>query len=280
MNSLSFTPANATFLIRKGCSIVKNFGIRNAPVIFAGVAIGGVITTGVLAYQAGIKANEILKEMEEEKRAKRLAEGVIQDVDIPMKEKVLACWKVCAPAVISGVLTIGAIVISARISEKRRAALMTLYAMSEASLKEYQKKVGETVGEKKERSIRDSINADHVSKADIPPWDDDVLPSGDVCCYDKMTGRYFFSSTEKINRAVAEINEMIYGGDMCVSLNEFYGILNNPKLPQCELGDTVGWNIDANCRPYFTCTLTSDMKPCLVLDWSNGHEPQPRYRDI
>lgn len=280
MNILSISPTNASTAIRKGVALSKNFLIKNAPVIFAGMAIGGVVTTAIMSYKAGIKATDILKQMEEEKYTKRLAEGIVQDVEIPLKEKILACWRVFVPAVISGSLTIGAIIISTRISQKRQAALAGLYAISEASLKEYQKKVEETIGPKKEQDIRDSINADRVGHSDTPPWDDSILPSGDVWCYDKLTGRYFFSSTEKIGRAVAEINEMIYGGDMCASLNEFYGILDNDKLKPCQLGESVGWNIDFNCKPYFTATLMSNMKPCLVLDWSSGHEPDPRYRDI
>lgn len=246
----------------------SNFISKQSPIILAGTAIVGVGTTAVLASKAGIRANDILKEKRNEKGEELSASEMVQ-----------ATWKVYVPTVISAGLTIGAIVASSAISQKRQAALASLYALSEGALKEYQEKVEKELGPKQAQHILDEVNADKV-RNDTAPWDVDALPTGKVLCYDKLTGRYFRSSVQKIRSAEADINRAIYSGDMCASLNEFYGLIESEDLKPCELGEHVGWNLDADCLVYLTSALTSDMTPCLVLDWSNGHAPHPNYRDI
>lgn len=275
MSNLALTKPAVVNTTRKMFIHGKNLLIKQSPIILAGTAMVGVVTTGYLAARGGIRANELITVAENEK-INELGEGS----KLTFKEKVEVSWRAYAPAVISGGLTIGAIIASSAISQRRQAALAGLYALSETALKEYQDKIEQELGSKKAQGILDDINGDRVKNSGVPPWDDSVLPRGECLCFDKFTGRYFHSSVQKIGVAVSEVNECIYGGDFCVSLNEFYGILDNPELPTCGLGDSIGWNIDGNCKPYFTSTLTSDMRPVLVLDWANGHEPNLRYRDI
>lgn len=247
----------------------RNFIIKQSPIILAGAAVAGVATTGVLSVRAGIRANEIIKEKELEKGDA-----------LTTKEKVEATWKIFVTPVVSGVLTTGAIVAGTTISQKRQTALAGLYALSETALKEYQDKVEEKYGSKEAQSIKDEINSTQLTKVGPPPWDDSALPAGEVLCYDKLTGRYFHSSVQKLKMAEAQLNSGIYSGDMCASLNELYSLIDEEQLPSCSLGDEVGWNISSPCQLYFTSSLTSDMRPCLVMDFVHGNEPNYRYRDI
>lgn len=269
MSTLTLATPQALMGVQKGLVVTKNFIIKQSPIILAASAVGGVITTAVLASKASIRANELIKDTELEK-----------GTALTTVEKVQTGWKPYIPTIISGTLTVGAIVASTAISHKRQAALAGLYALSETALKEYQDKIEAKYGEKDAQKVRDEINADRAIAAGTPPWGDDGLPSGECHCIDKFSGQHFISSVQKITLAANEINEMIYGGDFCASLNEFYGLVNSPQLHQSKFGDDVGWNIDNNCKPYFSSCLTSDMQPCLVLDWVNGHDPSPRYRDI
>lgn len=274
MSNLVLAKPETISVIQKGLVTGKNFIIKQSPIILAGAAVGGVITTGVLAAKASIRADILVKEAEAEKQT---VWG--EDAQLTTTEKIQAGWKPYVPAIISGGLTIGAIVASTTISQKRQTALAGLYALSETALKEYQDKVEEKYGKKDAQAIRDEINSDRVQNTSIPPWDIDTLPNGEVLCFDKFTGRPFRSSVQKIQMAVSEIAKSIYGGGMCASLNEFYGLLDNKDLPQCDVGEEVGWNLDSLPEVYFSSCLTSDMKPCLVVDWVNSHEPTPRYRD-
>lgn len=59
---------------------------QNSPHILAGLAIGGVVTTVVLATKAQIKADEILKEESEERE--------YNEVDaLTLKEKAELTWQ-------------------------------------------------------------------------------------------------------------------------------------------------------------------------------------------
>lgn len=253
----------------------KNFLINQSPIILAGAAVGGVITTSVLVARGSIRASDLIKEAETAKK-----DTLGADASLTIQEKIQAGWKPIFPAIISGGLTIGAIIASTTISQKRQTALAGLYALSETALKEYQDKLEQKLGPKDAQKIRDEINSDRVKNAGTPPWDDSVLPAGQVLCYDKFIGRYFASSVQELQTAENQVNKMIYGGDMCASLNEFYSFIKDDRACSCGFGDEVGWNLDADCKLYFTSCLTSDMKPCLVVDWSCGHEPSPRYQDI
>lgn len=255
--------------LQKALVTGRNMIIKQSPIILAGIAVGGVLTTGILSVRAGIRANEIIKEMENEKGD-----------SLTTKEKVEKSWKVFVPPVVSGILTVGAIVASTTISQKRQTALAGLYALSETALKEYQDKIEEKYGAKDAQKIKDEVNSTALVKAGPPPWDESLLPTGEILCYDKLTGRYFHSSVQKLKTAEAQLNSLIYSGDMCASLNELYSLIDEEQLPNCNLGEEVGWNISSPCRIYFTSSLTSDMRPCLVLDFVSGNEPNYRYRDI
>lgn len=269
MGKLVLAKPQQTINVQRGLVMTKNLIVKQSPIILSSTAVGGVISTVILASKASIKATELVREAENKKGE-----------SLTITETIQAGWKPYVPTIISAGLTVGAIVASTAISQKRQAALAGLYALSETALKEYQEKIEEKYGSKDAQKVRDEINADRVADAGVPPWDDKTLPQGECLCFDKFSGQTFTSSSQRISMAASEINEMIYGGDFCASLNEFYGLIRSPQLHQSSLGDSVGWNIDNNCKPYFTSTLTSDMRPCLVLDWVSGHEPSSTYRDI
>lgn len=266
MSKLAIVQPSFITNAKKGLILTGNAISKQSPIILAGTAMIGVAATGYLAYKAGLQVEEVIRHAEEEKGD-----------TLTKQEAAQATWRLWIPPVASGVLTIGAIVASTAISEKRRAALAGLYAMSEASLKEYQEKTKEVVGPKKEQEIRDGVNADHVK--DPPPWDVE-LPAGKVWIKDKLTNRYFFDDVQSVRAAANHINESIFSGEMCMSLNDFYDILDNPQLPPCELGSYVGWSISHTCELYFTSALTSDMRPVLVLDWAANGDPRTDYREI
>lgn len=259
--------ATAQKLVVRG----TNFIAKQSPIILAGTAIVGVCTTAYLATKAGIQADELIKEAEYEKKC---AQG--EDATLTIAEKVQTSWKAYAPTVISGGLTIGAIVASSAISQRRQAALAGLYALSETALKEYQDKIEQKYGPKDAQLIKDEINANKAQAVEVPK-ELGEMPTGKVLCFDKLSGRYFMSSVESLRKAANDLNHSILSGDMCASVNELY---SNMGLEECGFGEDIGWNLDCLCDLYFTSCLTSDMKPCLVIDYVSGHEPNYRYRDI
>ena len=146
---------------------------------------------------------------------------------------------------------------------RRNAALATAYTLSESTLKEYQEKVVETIGEKKERDIREQVAKEKMVKN---PVRDVILTEkgGNTICYDVISGRYFKSDRDTISRIVNDLNRKMRD-EMYVSLNDFYYELG---LDSTKMGDDLGWNIDKGYIEIdFSSHLDANGTPCLVIDY-------------
>lgn len=265
MGALALAKPEGVSVVRKGLALSKNFLEKNSQFILTGTGIIGIFTTAVIASKDTVKATKLIEEAETEKG---------EHIDTVDKAKLV--WKCYIPTAISVGLTVGAVIAGCAISEKKRAALAGLYALSETALKDYQQKVEETYGPKKEQAIRDAVNSDKVTTQMTDP-ELAVGAHGKILVKDKMSGRIFVSTVDEINKAANDISQSILCGDMCASLNEFYGMIG---LDGVGFGDECGWNIGHLCKPYFTSALTSDMRPVLVLDWDRDCEPMVAYREI
>lgn len=233
---------------------------KNSPTILTGMAVAGFVTTIIFAVKATPKALEIL----EQERVMR------RDYDnnrpITKKDIVKLTWKAYLPTTLMGATSIGCMIFANRISLRRNAVLSSLYAISEKTLKEYQDKVVETIGENKNRKIKEDLKQDLIKKD--PPKDSSIILTGkgDTLCYDVLSGRYFKSDIETIRKIENETNKKLLS-NMWVSLNEVYSDLG---LPSIDLGRDIGWDVDKMLEFNFTSKLTEDGRPCLVIDYMVG----------
>jgi hypothetical protein len=142
--------------------------------------------------------------------------------------------------------------------------------ISERALQEYKDKVLEKFGAKEEEKVRDEIAQDRVSQ--FPPSSQVMITgSGNVLCYDMLTGRYFNSTMEDIKRAENKVNyELIHF--MSCSLSHFYDEIG---LPPTVYSDTHGWNMNHHMEIKFTTVLSEDNRPCIAIDFSR--HPIPDY---
>lgn len=254
--------------------MVKKFsGIlnKNSPTILTAVAVTGVISTVVMAVKATPKALQILDE-EHIKNANETPIGESVKI-ITIKDKIELLWPVYTPAAIMGLVTIGCIIGANKINLRRNAALVGLYSLSESTLKEYQKKIIETIGDKKEKIIRDEIKKDQVKK---PVKEEDVIFTGlgDTLCYDSISGRYFKSDIEKIKQSMNKVSRRLMS-DHFITLNEVYYEIG---LKSIKMGEIIGWHVDDGLiEPEFTSHLNDNGIPCLVLDYTI--EPRYNYND-
>lgn len=234
---------------------------KHSPEVLTAIGIVGMITTTVAAVKTTPKALQLIdaREIEEDKRLTR-------------KEIIQTTWKCYIPVAITGAASVACLIGATSVNLRRNAALATAYTLSETALKEYQAKAVEVVGEKKEQAIRDAVAKDQVAKDPLGAKEVIITGKGEVLCYEPLSGRYFRSTQDEIDKAVNAINrQMRY--DMNVSLNEFYdaiGLSNN------DLGDKLGWDIDKGegyIDPAYSTQLADDGTPCLVI----GHRNPPRY---
>lgn len=233
---------------------------KHSPEILTGIGIAGMITTTIMAVRATPKALILIDEKKEELEAEKL----------PPKELILTTWKCYIPATAIGTVSVLCLIGASSVNLRRRAALATAYTLSESALKEYQEKVVKTIGEKKEQAIRDEVAKDKIEKNPVSCREVIITEKGNTLCYDAVSGRYFKSDRDKIDKVINELNRRMRD-EMYISLNEFYYEIG---LNEISLGDQLGWNIDNGyIEPSFSYQGAEDGTPCLVI----GYLVEPRY---
>ena len=238
---------------------------KHSPEILTGIGIAGMITTTVMAVRATPKALILIEERKEEIGAEKLE----------AMDMVKTTWACYIPAAITGTLSVACLIGASSVNARRNAALATAYTLSESALKDYQGKVIEMFGEKKNEAVKDAVAKDKVEKNPVLTREVIITEKGNTLCYDAISGRYFKSDIEKIKKAECELNRQMLD-DMYVSLNDFYYEIG---LDSVKLGDELGWNVDSGYIDLsFSSQLASDGTPCLVIDYSVA--PRYDYRNL
>lgn len=248
---------NSSQLIRHGMNALTN----NAPALLTAFGAVGVAGTAVLTAKASFEAADRIREAKLEAAEALIAKGeTISDKNyndlLTTQDKVKLVWPLYISAVSSGVLSCGAIVMSHRISSKRAAVLAAAYAMNESKLEEYQDKIKEKFGVKKEKEARDEIAQD---KTNNTYNENQVLfdpMAGKVIIRDDYSGRYFYSTRELVDRAVNEINhEILMSVTGAATVSDFYDLLD---LDHVSTSDHFGWNTDERLEIDWSTTTTPD----------------------
>lgn len=227
----------------------KEFTVKHSPEILTGIGVAGMITTTILAVKATPKALELINE---------------EEAETPT-EKVKACWKVYIPAAVTGITSIACVIGSSSIHAKRNAALATAYSISQTALTEYKEKVVETIGEKKEKVVRQKVAQSKVDKQPVSNSEVIITEKGNTRFFEPLSGRYFDSDIETVRRIVNELNKRMIGGEQYISLSEFY---NEIGLKPTNISDRIGWRVDVDIIEIdFPAVKDENGKPCLSLDY-------------
>lgn len=226
---------------------------KHSPEILTGIGIAGMITTTIMAVKATPKALILIEDKKDELETEKLT---------PI-ETIKAAWPCYIPSALICTVSMCCLIGASSTNIRRNTALATAYKLSESSLKEYQEKVTQTIGEKKEQIIRDEIAKDKT--ADNPIRNVVITEKGgNTVCYDVLSGRYFKSDRDEINRVVNKLNRQMRD-EMYIALNDLYFELG---LDSIKLGDELGWNIDKGYIDInFSSQLDANGTPCLVLDY-------------
>lgn len=237
----------------------KGYMAKHSPEILTGIGVAGMVTSTVLAVKATPKALFLLDEAKQEKGD-----------DLTVIETVKVAWKPYIPSVITGVFAASCIIGASKVNAKRNTALATAYALSERTLLTYRDKVVETIGEKKEKEIREKIAQDEVNRKPVSNSQVIITSKGNSLCMDELFGRYFRSDIDQLKKAVNELNREILSQNY-VSLNEFYSLMG---LDPVDAGYRLGWNVDdGTIELEFSACLSENEEPCIVV----GFLTPPKY---
>jgi len=139
--------------------ILEQMTVANSPVILTAVGVAGTIATAVLTYKAATKSAHTLI-LEDAKRTSETPDAPV----LTNKDIVKLTWLNYGPPVAAGAITIGAIVMSNRISTKRAAGLAAAYTIAERAHSEYKDKIEEKFGKVKADAARAEIAQDQVDQ--------------------------------------------------------------------------------------------------------------------
>lgn len=226
---------------------------KYSPGILTGIGIAGMIGATFMAVKATPKALYLIETKKEETEVEELT---------PV-ETIKTCWKCYIPATLTTVLSAVCLIGASTVSAKRNAALATAYSISEAALREYQEKVVEVIGEKKEKAVRDAVAKDQIERDPVTKSEVVIIDSNsNTLCYEPLSGRYFKSTIDKIKKAEIKLDRQMIQ-EMYVSLNDFYWEIG---LDGTDLGDQMGWNISKGYMDLsFSSQLADDGTPCAVI---------------
>jgi len=242
---------NVHNLLRMAEKVVRS----NSPAILTAIGISGTLTTAYLAARASFKAAEVIR-VEEDGKPPHFNEQE------RLKARAKLVWKLYIPAGVTAVATIGCLITATKIGNRKLAASMAAYSLSEKAFVEYKEKVVDQIGSRKEQAVRDEIAQDKVNQN--PPSREVILGSGHVLCHEAHTGRYFESDMESLRKAVNDVNAKVLS-EMWVTLSDFYYMIG---LPRTSESSEFGWADGKLLALMFTTVLTPDSKPCLSFEYN------------
>lgn len=239
----------------------KGYLVKHSPQILTGIGVAGMITSTVLAVKATPKALQLIEDAK--------GHGEHRCDKLPVKTVIKVAWKPYIPAVVTGIASMSCIIGASAVNAKRNAALTAAYALSERTLIRYRDKVVETIGEKKEKEIKEKIAQDTIDEKPVSSSQVIITSKGNTLCMDSISGRYFKSDIDTIKKCVNELNrEMIV--DNYISLNALYSSIG---LDHISNGDHLGWNISDGLIEIDFSTCLAEDEPCIVLNY----ETAPKY---
>lgn len=227
---------------------------KHSPEILIGMGIAGAASSVIFAVKATPKAMILLEEKRQELGIEKLE----------AKEIIKTAAPVYIPTAVSFGVSVACIVGASSVNARRNAALTAAYTLSESTLRTYRDKVLETVGEDKEREIRQKAAIEQQQSTPEPQTLVVSSAAGQLKCFDSLSGRYFVSTKNEIDKAVNEFNRQLRD-DMRISLNDWYDLIG---LDTNKLGDMLGWDIERGyVETCYASRLDEDGLPCLVVNY-------------
>lgn len=241
---------------------VKSSVVTHMPGILTGVGIASFATSAICAATATPK---VLAKIEAKKQEK-------QD-DLEPVEIVQTALKDYIPAIIMFGIGTGCTIAGLRVSERRSAAWATAYSLSETAFREYQDKMVEKLGERKEKKARDEIAQEKLDEKPVKNVEVIQTGRGTTICKDLATERTFTVDIDDIPRAEEYVKDEIKKGIGYCSWNEFYLQLG---VSDIGMGDDFGWNSSKPLEKIIVSScLGADGSPMLAIDYTP--RPYPEY---
>ena len=277
-------------LIKAGFQVKKH-----SPEILVVVGVAGVVTSTVMACKATTKAGDILEEHKNQMNAidqvvkmdrdDYTEEDHKKDTTIVYTQTAIKFVKLYSPSIMIGVLSLGCIIYSHNILNKRNAALAAAYATVDRGFKEYRGRVVERFGKELDHELRYNIKAQEFEKTEVDKKGNEKVVKETVNVADPNLysdyARFFddgcngWSKDPEQNLTFlkcqqAYANEKLKANGY-LFLNDVYKMLG---IPATKAGQIVGWIYDEKnpIGDNFVDFGLYDMNKPVVRDFVNGYE--------
>lgn len=259
--------------------------VKHSPEILMVTGIVGVVTTTILACKATLEVGEVLDQhagkIDEIKSAEITEEHTEEDqkkeVAVQYTQTAFVVVKKYAPSIIIGVFSIGCLIGSNRILNKRNASLAAAYAAVDRGFKEYRQRVVERFGKEVDHQLKYNLKDGQIEeetvddkgklkkvKKDVDVIDSDVVTSDYARVFNSSNpywnleaGHGDSSFVEMFfNHNQSYLNNRLKA-DGIVTLNQVYKALG---FHETKAGMVVGWRYDEN-RPSGDNYIQFDVHP-------------------
>lgn len=239
---------------------IKMYAKEHASGIFKCVGVGCLIGACATAIWATPKAVDLLRE-----KQIREQKGKLSVLDI-----FKTTWKLYLPTVTLIAAGVGCIVKSNNIDKKKNAALIATTALAQQTYNEYRDSVIETLGNKKEKAVRDNIAKKKVEKTEIDDKTIIITGKGNTLFMDSMSNQIFKSDIDTIRKSINILNTRLIN-DNYISLDDVYRELG---IGSTKLSPTLGWQVGELIEVDFIPELKND-EAIIVIDFLPM--PKPNY---
>lgn len=243
---------------------IKTSIVTHMPGMLTGIGIASFGSAVILAVTATPKAMRLMEEKKQEAKKDELE----------TKEILQTTWKCYIPPVVMFGIGTGCTVAGLKVSERRGAAWATAYSLSESAFREYQDKMVEKLGEKKEKQARDEIAQEKIEAKPVKNTDIIQTGRGQTICKDLATERTFTVDMDDILHAEEYVKEQLGpDGPGYIDWNDLYFQL---RVGPTGMGEDLGWNRQNPLKKIIISScLGADGTPMLAIDYS----PRP-YADF
>lgn len=243
---------------------------KHTPEILVIAGVGGTIVTTVMACKATTKIDEVLAENKEQiAKTKNYVEETgfsdkytekdyQKDLTVMYTQRGLKLFKLYAPAIAVGTISITAILAGHNVLKKRNVALAAAYEVVNKNFKDYRGRVVDRFGNELDRELRYNIRKEEVEKTVIDEKTGkertvkeiteiaDIDPSSEYAKFfdESCPG---WTKDPEYNLMFLR-NQQQYANDLLESrgylfLNEVYEMLGIQRTRQ---GQVIGWIYDKN----------------------------------
>ena len=290
MNSIMTTLTRS--LSRSGLKLRKH-----SPEILLVAGIVGAVTSAVMACKATLKANDIVEESRTqidtihevsenpEMAEKYSEEDKKKDLAIVYTQTAVKFIKLYGPSVLLGVASLGCMVGSNRILNKRNVALAAAYATVDKGFKEYRGRVIERFGKELDKELRYNIKAQEFEKVTVDDNGNETVTTETVDVADPNhyspyaiifdDGNTGWDKDPELTKFFL-IQQQNYATDLLKSrghlfLNEVYDMLGAKRT---KAGAQVGWVYDEKnaSGDNFVDFGIFDINNPKARDFVNGYE--------